>query len=98
MPILPLHLNGDGCWPDLADIQKRVADGRVIHLVGHGLELARLPGGMSSGATSVTLRVNLPDGRVVLVETSLANLRMAVQAFDAADAADAARARAEGMH
>ena len=35
----------------------------------------------------MTLRVDLPDGRVVLVKTSLAALRLAVQAFVAADEA-----------
>ncbi|MFO0607292.1 MAG: hypothetical protein U0324_29280 [Polyangiales bacterium] len=96
MPVLPFHLRGDGCWPDLADADGRLAEGRVIHLAGTGLELARLPAGMSSGASSVTLRVDLPDGRVVLVETSLAALRLAVQAFVAADEADAAAARPAG--
>lgn len=97
MPGLPLHIHGDQCWPDLADMAARLEDGRVIHLRGEGLEMARLPGGMSSGNSSVTIRVNLPDGRVVLAETSLALLRMAVQAFDAADAADAERAARGGQ-
>lgn len=55
---------------------------------------ARLPGGMKSGASSVTIRVDLPDGRVVLVETSLKMLGTVARAFEAADAGDAERAAA----
>ncbi len=83
MPMLSVHTHGDECWPDVAAL---AADGRVIHLAGAGLSVARLPGGLTSGKSSVTIRVDLPDGRVVLAETSLALLRTAVQAFDAADA------------
>lgn len=91
MPVLPLKViaDGDNCWPDLAD---KIERGEVIHLAGSGLELALLPGGMSSGAASVSLRVDLPDGRTVVCETSMALLECAVRAFQAALAGIAERA------
>lgn len=85
MPALSIHTHGDECWPDLNPIEERLADGRVIHLVGTGLSMARMPEGLASGKSSVTIRVDLPDGRVVLAETSLALLSTAVRAFEAAD-------------
>ena len=46
MPVLPFHLRGDGCW--LTSLTPTGARrGRVIHLAGTGLELARLPAGMA---------------------------------------------------
>lgn len=80
MPFLPLKIihDGDNCWPDLAE---KIERGEVIHLAGVGLELALLPGGMSSGAASVSLRIDLPDGRTVICETSLALLEGAVRGF-----------------
>jgi hypothetical protein len=75
MPVINVHLDGDGCWPDLA--------GREIIELGDNapIEMAFLPGGMKSGRPSVTIRFNLPDGRVVLAQTSYEVLDMAVAAF-----------------
>lgn len=91
MPALPLRLipHGDECWPDLAEKALR---GEVIHLAGEGLALALLPSGMSSGAASVALRIDLPDGRTVVCETSMALLEGAVRAFQGALAGIAERA------
>lgn len=76
MPTISVNLAGDNAWPDL-----RESPGDVIHLAEETvLQLAALRGGMSSGRTSLALRIDLLDGRVVVVETSLA-------AFDAAHAA-----------
>lgn len=49
------------------------AAGKLVHL-GHDaqIEVGALPGGMASGAPSVAFCFSLPDGRVVLAETSLA--------------------------
>lgn len=65
---LSLQLDGDAAYPDLLD---RAAD--VIHLANDAppIGVTALPGGMTSGRTSVMLRIDLPDGRVVLAETSL---------------------------
>ena len=68
MPIITLNLNPEPHWPDLAERPES-----VIHL-GNGapaIQVASLPGGMDSGRTSVALRLDLPDGRTVVAETSL---------------------------
>lgn len=72
MPIIDIHVNGDGCWPDI-DMTA------VLH--GELSGMAALPGGMTSGKPSVTLRITLDDGMTVLAETSLALLHTAVRAF-----------------
>jgi hypothetical protein len=64
MPILKIHVCGDGCWPDLAEKPEK-----MIHT--EQMEIAALPHGMVSGAPSVAFRIDLPDGRVVIAETSL---------------------------
>ena len=46
------------------------------------LELAPLPVGTPGGLTRIKLRVNLPDGRVVLAQTTLRLLKRAVQEFE----------------
>ena len=78
MIALDLRLDGDRCWPDLDDR-------RIIHL-GNGappIGLAVLTNGTQEGRESVTIRIDLPDGRVVLAETSLRLLCMAVDAMRA---------------
>lgn len=70
-----LQLDGDGAYSDL---RERTAD--IIHL-GEGappIGLTALAGGMTSGRASVMLRIDLPDGRVVLAETSLRLLQTVV--------------------
>ena len=80
MPVISLQLSGDGAYPDLAG---RQAD--IIHLGNDAppIGLSALAGGMTSGRTSVILRIDLPDGRVVLAETSLRLLQQAVAALTA---------------
>lgn len=64
-------------WPDLhPDVFPRE---RVIH--ASLTAITALPGGMESGATSIMLRIDLPDGDVVLAETSQALLVAAVHAL-----------------
>ena len=75
MPDLSIHLFGDNAWPDLAD--------KMVHHVTDSMQIARLPGGMKSGKTSVALRIDLPNGQVVVAETSLALLSNAVHAIEA---------------
>ena len=52
------------------------------------MSVARLAKGMSSGKSSVTFRIDLPDGRTVLGETSLALFQAAARAFRAVEAAE----------
>jgi hypothetical protein len=61
---LKIHLEGDGCWPDLAEKREKV-------IQTEQMEIAALHHGMVSGAPSVAFRIDLPDGRVVIAETSL---------------------------
>jgi hypothetical protein len=70
MPVIDVRLDGDNCWPDL---KAKVEAGRLIHIKGDGppIGLAMLEGGMVSGKPSVALRIDLPDGRTVLAETSV---------------------------
>jgi hypothetical protein len=81
MPELKIFLDGDGCWPDLPQLAQT---DRLIMCMGNQanpIQIAAIPGGMVSGKTSVSLRIDLPDGHTVLTETSLALLKTAVEAF-----------------
>jgi len=62
---LSVILNGDNAWPDLKDKP-------IIHLGSGGpmIQVAVLEGGMASGLPSVAIRLDLPDGQVVIAETS----------------------------
>jgi hypothetical protein len=85
MPLthLPLFIHGDSAWPDLT--AKRDT-GLLVNVMDEdgALELAALPQGTVGGRTTVTIRVNLPGGRVVLAQTTLRLLKAAVRAFEAA--------------
>jgi hypothetical protein len=66
MPVLTVIMAGDNCWPDLKDNPK------LVHL-GEGakpLQVAILDGGMSTGRPSISIRADLPDGTIVIAETS----------------------------
>jgi hypothetical protein len=63
--MVQVHLDGDQCWPDLPEKT-------VVHL-GNGappIQVGVLRAGTSNGHPSVTIRCDLPDGSVVLAETS----------------------------
>ncbi len=77
MAQLTVLLDGNNCWNDLKD-----KPDKIVH-VTEGIQIALLQTGMQSGKASVALRINLPDGRVVIVETSLALLSVTVGAFRA---------------
>jgi hypothetical protein len=74
-PYLTLKLDGDGAWPDLVEKRER---GELIHVTG--FELGALAAGMGSGLPSIALRIDLPDGRVVIAESSL---RLFLTAYEA---------------
>jgi hypothetical protein len=61
-------------WSDLLDKE-------VIYLGDEAspIEIVAMPRGMASGKTSISLRLDLPDGRVVIVETALYALADAVR-------------------
>lgn len=65
MPAMILKLDGDNAWPDLRD--------RDFHHLGRdakAIEVAVLAAGMVSGKPSVALRFELPNGEIVVAETS----------------------------
>ena len=67
-------LESEEHWSDLLDKE-------VIYLGNEAspVEIVAMPGGMASGRTSISLRLDLPDGRVVIVETALYELAKAVR-------------------
>ena len=75
---LDIILDGEACWPDLEAVDK---SGNVAF--GDSLKIAALPGGMESGKPSFMIRVDLPGGKVALVETSLLLFQSAARAFTA---------------
>lgn len=79
MPALNIVLDGDGAFPDLID--RRWDD--VIHLGNDApaITVTGLAGGMMSGRPSLMLRLDLPNGKVVLAETSWALFHAAHAAF-----------------
>lgn len=76
--MIPLEVftHGDECWLDLKE---------KGFITGQFVGIARLPGGTVSGRSSVTVRIELPDGRIVLAETTLRLLKNAVAAFMVAE-------------
>ena len=70
---LTVNLEGDGAWPDL--IEKEFIHARE----GSSIQVAPLDGGMASGLPSVTIRIDLSDGKVLVAETSA---RLFVMAAD----------------
>lgn len=84
MPDLKVFTDGDGVWPDLKDRPR---------LTGKNVEVARLPKGMESGKSSVSIRIDTEDGQVVWAETSLELFLMAAKIFVAAEERDAKKGR-----
>ena len=58
---LSIHLDGDNCWPELTEKGWTEAE---------DLQIAVLPRGTTSGRPSVTIRVELPSGEIVLAQTT----------------------------
>jgi hypothetical protein len=71
---LEVHLDGDNCWPDLKE--RGFTEGQFK-------AVAALPQGTASGKPSVAVRVELPDGTVVVAETTLALFLTAADAIKA---------------
>ena len=80
IPLIPLaiELDGDGCWPDL----DAVIDAGKYH-EGRLEAVALLKNGTESGKHTVTFRVDMPDGSVVVAQTTLALLVMATRGMKA---------------
>jgi hypothetical protein len=75
MPYMNIILDAENAWPDL---KSKPAD-QVISV--DNFHVAMLAGGMASGAASVAIRIDLPDGRTVIAQTSQALWDSAARAF-----------------
>ncbi|MBA7553597.1 hypothetical protein ES705_46191 [subsurface metagenome] len=80
MNIIKVILEGDNCWTDLAE---KIKDGKVTWLRGGNISIAALSKGMASGKPSISIRIDLPDGKVVIAETSMRLFLGAAEAFKA---------------
>lgn len=65
MPAMTIKLDSQGLWPDLVD--KSVT---TLDPMAPPIQVAVFEHGMADGAPSVALRLDLPDGSVVIAETS----------------------------
>ena len=80
MPVIVVKLGPEPIWPDLAE---KWEQGDVYHL-GAGappIQVSGLEGGMKSGKPSVVIRLDLPDGKAVVAETSWVALHAACAAL-----------------
>jgi hypothetical protein len=75
MLMMHVHLDATGML-DGVDVSK-------IIRVREGVEIGCLPRGMASGKASVEIICPLPDGKILLLETSLAVLQATVNVFTA---------------
>jgi hypothetical protein len=95
--LVSIFLQGDGCWPDLEE--KRAAGLLTWSTAGATpTGIARMPGGMASGLSSVAFRFDLEGGRVLVIEAPMRLVRAAIDAFAKLDEAEAAQAAAAGRH
>lgn len=78
MPSLRVITDGVGAWPDL---DRRAARHKLVEVPDTAMEIACLPQGMQSGRASVAFRIDLPDGRVVFIQSSLRALHAATAAL-----------------
>lgn len=67
---------GEFLWPDV---------GENSFTKGTLMGIARVPKAMVSGKSAVVVRVHLPDGTIVLAETTMYLLKTALDAFAVAD-------------
>lgn len=72
MPTLDIHVDGDNCWTDLREHGFTV--GKIV-------AVAALPNGTTEGNPTITFRIELPTGDVVLAETTLRLFGQAAAAF-----------------
>ena len=62
MPSIRVNTDGIGAWPDAK---------KAMWLSDERIQIAALPAGMASGRASVAIRIDLPNGRVAIIQTSL---------------------------
>jgi hypothetical protein len=86
MPEITMHMDGDGCWPDLKDLKKK---NRLFH--GEIVSAAYLQSGTVQGDHTVSLRIRLDDGSTVIAETTLRLFMTMAAAFHG-------KAQRDGVH
>ncbi len=71
---------------DIDDWQSRpqVPKENIVN-VQEGVQIVRIPKGMESGASCVAVVAPLPDGKLLFLEMSLANLQLAMAAIQGAE-------------
>lgn len=85
MQVIKITVNVDrDPWEDLAELEKQDKLLTAMADEAGSIRVGALPHGMQSGRTSVAIAVPLPDGRIVLTETSLALFLAAADALRAA--------------
>lgn len=63
---LTVNLRGVGAWPDITDKDRLLLPGPD----GPPIQVATLDQGTEAGRPSVAIRVDLPDGKIMIAETS----------------------------
>jgi hypothetical protein len=79
MPSIDLRLDQDGCWPDIGVKQQA----GLLRISEAPIGMALLTEGTRQGRPSVSLRIDLPGGELVLVQTSFRALFVAIRAMEA---------------
>jgi hypothetical protein len=81
---LRVIMEGDGIWPDLPELAEA---GMLINGMASGqppdITFAALPEGTVEGRPSITIRLDFPDGRVVLAETTMRLFLAVARSFGA---------------
>ncbi len=85
MPVLKITVNCErDPWDDLLPLREQ---GKLITAMGTesgAIRVGGLPHGMDSGKTSISIVIPLPDGTMILTETSLALFLAAARALEGA--------------
>lgn len=68
MNMIKVNLEGDGCWKDL---KSKINTEDVVWMRDGVIQIAALSKGMRSGKPSLSIRFDLPDGKIVISETSM---------------------------
>lgn len=79
MTVVKLIIDGEGCWPDAIPDNPKMIDATGPD--GSKITFAGLPRGTRGGKPTVTIRIDLPDGRFILTETTLQLLKSTTNAL-----------------
>lgn len=85
MPVIAVTVNIDETpWDDLTALREQGKLITAMNVDAGTIKVGGLPHGMQSGRTSVAISVPLPDGTIILTETSLALFVQAAKILEAA--------------